>query len=107
MIDITSCIGLVHVVAGLLVAGPGVAVTVTHKISCAGKLQLAAIKAKVNVIQAGLSSSSATAEDAYQLEHLLHQVCTFLHLNDGPVTSSVVSSLNDKEKLDSWRLQPL
>lgn len=37
-------------------------------------MQLAAIKAKLDGLQAGLSTSQATAEDAYQLERLLHQV---------------------------------
>merc|ERR1711971_828651 len=36
-------------------------------------LQLAVIKAKIDGIQAGLSTSQATAEDSYQLERLLHQ----------------------------------
>ena len=92
------CIRFVHVVAGLLVVGHGVAATVTHKLLRAWEVQLAAIKAKVNMIQAGLSSSSATAEDAYQLEHLLHQVCTFLHSSDGPGAHAVVSSLETREK---------
>ncbi len=37
-------------------------------------VQVAAIKAKIDRIQSGLSDSHATAEDNYQLERLLHQV---------------------------------
>ena len=45
---------------------------------CLGVMQLAANKSKIDGLQAGLSTSQATAEDAYQLERLLHQV---LHLS--------------------------